>query len=141
MTLRCFGDEGTWEFDRSGVPSAFDKEKWWPAETDSGSDSEADDAAARMIVTANGTVAYNTDWNGIERAKRPAAHAARLLHAARARTDTSRRWSMRWPTGAMSLLGRACGLNLSLTLVVPTNFCASSESTQASTCASFGSSA
>ena len=37
-----------------------------------------------MIVTANGTFAYNTDWNGIERAKRP---------------------------DAISLIGRACGLN------------------------------
>ena len=82
-----------------------------PAETDPGSDVEADDAAARMcIVTANGAFAYNTDWNGIERAKRPAARAARLLHAARARTDTSRWWRMRWPTDTMSLLGQACGL-------------------------------
>ena len=51
-TLRCVGDEGTWEFDHSGVPQASDEDKWWPAEADSGSDSEADDAAARTIVTA-----------------------------------------------------------------------------------------
>ena len=124
----CVGDEGTWEFDRNGVSPAFDEEKWWHAETDSGSDTEADDAAARMIVTANGTFAYNTDSNGIERAKRPAARAARLLHAARAHTDTSRWWSMRWPTDAMSVLGRACGL---LNLVAPTNCCACSETPRA----------
>ena len=34
-----------------------------------------------------------------------------LLHRARQRTDTSRWWSMRWPSGAVSLLGRACDLN------------------------------
>ena len=94
-TLRCVGDEGTWELDRSGVPPAFDEGRWWPAGTDSGSDSEADDAAAWMIVTANGTFAYKTDWNGIGRAKRPAARAARLLHSARSCTDTSRWWSTR----------------------------------------------
>ena len=41
-TLRCVGDEGTWKFDRSGVPPACDEDKWWPVETDSGSDSEVD---------------------------------------------------------------------------------------------------
>ena len=65
-TLRCVGDDGSWEFDRSGAPPAFDKNKWWPAETDSGSDLEADDAAARVIVTANGTFACNIYWTGIE---------------------------------------------------------------------------
>ena len=65
-TLRCVGDGGSWEFDRSGVPPAFDEDKWWPEETDSGSDSGAGGAAARIIVTANGSFSYNTDWNGIE---------------------------------------------------------------------------
>ena len=94
-TLRCVGDDGTWDFDRSGVPPAFDEDKWWPAGTEPGSGLESDDAGARIIVTANGTFAYNADWNGIERATRPVARAARLLHAVRARTDTSRWWSMR----------------------------------------------
>ena len=56
-TLRCEGDGGLWKFYRSGVPPAFDEDKWSPAETDSGSGSGADDADARMVVTANGSFA------------------------------------------------------------------------------------
>ena len=61
-SLRCLDDEGAWEFDHSGVSPSFDEDKWWPAETDSGSDVEADDAVGRScIVTVSGTFAYNTD--------------------------------------------------------------------------------
>ena len=34
-----------------------------------------------------------------------------MLHLARQRTGTSRWWTMRWPSGAVSMLGRACGPN------------------------------
>ena len=64
------------------------------------------------IVAANDTVAYDADWNDIERAARPTIAAARLLHSsARQRTNTSRWWTMRWPSGAVSVLGRVCGGN------------------------------
>ena len=53
---------------------------------------------------------YNHDWNDIERSARPTHAAARLLHRARQWTDTSRWWSMRWPSDAVSLLGGACDL-------------------------------
>ena len=89
--MRCLDDEGTWKLDHSGVPPSFDEDKWWPAETGSGSDVEAGDAVGRScIMPANVTFVYNIDWNGIERAKRPTERAAKLLHAARARTDISR---------------------------------------------------
>ena len=37
--------------------------------------------------------------------------AVRLLHNARQMTDTSRWWTMRWPSNAVSLLGRAGNLS------------------------------
>ena len=67
---------------------------------------------ALCIVAANGTFAYDADWNGIERVARPTIAAARLLHSARQRTDTSHWWTMRWPSDAVSMLGRVCGLNI-----------------------------
>ena len=111
--MQCVGGgDGTWEFEHGSVPPSFGEDKWWLAEMDSGSDAEADDAATWVcVVIANEAFAYNPDWNGIERGKRPAARAARLLHAARAHIETSRWWSMRWPTGVMLLLGWACGLS------------------------------
>ena len=84
---------------RSGVGTASGK-------SEDGSD-ELDDT---HITTANGVYAYNHDWNGIERSTRPTHAAARLLHFARQRTDTSRWWSMRWPSDVVSLVGRACDL-------------------------------
>ena len=63
------------------------------------------------VVTANGKFGYDTDWNGIESSTRPEATAAKLLHVARQRTDTSRWWTMRWPVDAISLLSRAGNLN------------------------------
>ena len=70
-----------------------------------------DDEDTPTIVTANGVYVYNCDWNGIEKSRRPTHAAAGLLHRARQRTDTSRWWSMRWPSDAVSLLGRACDLH------------------------------
>ena len=61
-TLRCVGDRGSWGFDRSGVSPAIDEDKWWPVETDSGSDSGAGGAAARMIVTVV-FVQHRLEWN------------------------------------------------------------------------------
>ena len=47
----------------------------------------------------------------IEKSERSMRAAARLFHRARQRTDTSRWWSMRWPSGAVLLLGQACDLD------------------------------
>ena len=110
-------DGGGWEFDASGVSPAFDPERRSGAtigvdETDGDTD---DDADTQTIITVNGVCAYDCDWNGIEKSERPTHAAARLLHRARQRTATSRRWSMRWPSDAVSLLGRACDLNTSKT--------------------------
>ena len=70
-----------------------------------------DDTDTPTIVTANGVCAYNCDWNGSENSRRPTHAAARLLHRARQETGSSRWWSMRWPSDAVSLLGRACDLS------------------------------
>ena len=67
-----------------------------------------DDDNTPVIATTNGVYAYNSDWNDIEKSTRPTRAAATLMHRARQRTDTSRWWSMRWPSDAVSLLGRAC---------------------------------
>ena len=69
----------------------------------------------KSVVTANGVFAYDTDWNGIESSTRPEIAAAKLLHVARQRTDTSRWWTMRWPVGAISLLSRAGKLDVTKT--------------------------
>ena len=70
---------------------------------------------ANSAVTANGVFGYDTDWNGIESSTRPEATAAKLLHVARQRTDTSRWWTMRWPVDAISLLSRAGRLDATKT--------------------------
>ena len=62
-------------------------------------------------MTANGVYTYDHDWNDIEKSERLTHAAAQLFHRAYQRTDTSRWWSMRWPSDAMSLLGRACDLD------------------------------
>ena len=63
-----------------------------------------------QIVTANGTFSYTGDWNRIERSRRPTLAAANVLHHARQRTDTPRWWFMRWPSDAVSLVGRSLSL-------------------------------
>ena len=63
-----------------------------------------------QITTANGAFGYSNDWDGVASASDPALAAARLLHNARQMTDTSRWWTMRWPSNAVSLLGRAGNL-------------------------------
>ena len=68
-----------------------------------GSEDEGAVTDAQHLVTANGTIAYDADWNNIERAARPTVVAARLLHLARQRTDTSRWWTIRWPSDAVSM--------------------------------------
>jgi hypothetical protein len=100
-------DDGGWEFDASGVLPAFEPERRSGAAADiDETDDDTDDGAdTPTIVTANGVCAYNCDWNDIEQSERPTHAAARLLHRARKRTDTSRWWSMRWPSDAVSLLG------------------------------------
>ena len=63
------------------------------------------------ITTANGVFGYSNDWDSVASASDPAMAAVRLLHNARQMTDTSRWWTMRWPSNAVSLLG--CAGNLS----------------------------
>ena len=101
----------SWDFVPSGIPPSFSLRG---VHSDSGSDgdSAASDAGGAMqIVTANGTFSYTEDWNHIERSRRPTLATAHLLHHARQRTDTSRWWSMRWPSGAVSLVGRLLNLD------------------------------
>ena len=104
--------DGRYAFSGSGAQPAFDPTTYWGHETESeGPEDEGAVTDAQRIVTANGTFAYDADWSNIERATRPTVAAATLLHLARQRTDTSRWWAMRWPSDAVSMLGRACGLN------------------------------
>jgi hypothetical protein len=111
-TTTAVNDDGGYLFAGSGVQPAFDPTTYWEHETESeGSEDEGAVAYAQHSVTANGTFAYGADWNDIEQPARPTIAAARLLHLARQRTDTSRWWAMRWPSDAVSMLGRACGLN------------------------------
>ena len=64
-----------------------------------------------QIATANGTFSYTEDWNHIELPRRPTLAAANLLNHARQRTDISRWWFMRWPSDAVSLVGRSLNLD------------------------------
>ena len=104
--------DGGWGFDNSGVAAAFDPTARSGVDTDSdepdgGSDAHDD----THITTANGVYAYDHDCSDAGRSARPTHAAAKLLHRARQRTGTSRWWSMRWPSGAVSLLGCACDLD------------------------------
>jgi len=83
--------------------------------SESDSDGGSDRRMANSVVTANGVFGYDTDWNGIESSTRPEATAAKLLHVARQRTDTSRWWTMRLPVDAISLLSRAGRLDATKT--------------------------
>ena len=108
--------DGGYAFAGSGVQPAFDPTAYWGHETESeGSEDEGSVTDAQRIITANGTFAYDADWNNAKRAARPTVAAARLLHLARQRNDTSRWWTMRWLSDAVSMLGRACGLNTART--------------------------
>ena len=103
--------DGGWDFVPSGVPPSFglrDDHSGFSSDDDSDASDAGDD---KHIVTANGTFSYTEDWNHIERSRRPTIAAANLLHLARQRTDTSRWWSMRWPSDAVSLVGRSLNLD------------------------------
>ena len=101
---------GSWGFVPSGVPPSFSLRNAH-SETGSNDDpADSDAGGAMQIVTANGTFSYTEDWNRIGRSRRPTLAAANLLHHARKRTDTSRWWSMRWPSGAVPLVGRSLNL-------------------------------
>ena len=102
---------GSWDFVPSGVPPSFglrDDHSGLSSDDDSDASDAGDD---KHIVIANGTFSYTKDWNHIERSRRPTLAAANLLHLARQRTDTSRWWSMRWPSDAVSLVGRSLNLD------------------------------
>ena len=106
-TLRQLGDVGSWEFDPSGVTPSFDSRVLRDQDTESGESDSGEDSARCMtntVVTANGVFKHDKDWNGIESSTRPELAAARLLHVARQRTDTSRWWTMRWPVMGSSYL-------------------------------------
>ena len=111
-TVTAVTADGGYAFASSGAQPTFDPTTYWGHETDSeGSKDEGSVTDAQHIVTANGTFAYDAHWNNTERAARPTVAAARLLHLARQRTGASRWWTMCWPSDAVSMLGRACGLN------------------------------
>ena len=98
------------------------------ANMDVADDDMNDDADTSITVMANGVYAYNCDWNDIEKSGGPTHAAARRLHRARHRTGTSRWWSMRWPSDAVSLLGRACDLNAGKTYDLTRQLCEHSAS-------------
>ena len=103
--------DGGWDFVPSGVQPSFGL-RGDHSGLSSDDDSDASDAGNdNHIATANGTFSYTEDWNHIERSRRPTIAAANLLHLARQRTDTSRWWSMRWPSDAVSLVGRSLSLD------------------------------
>jgi hypothetical protein len=103
--------DGGWDFVPSGVQPSFGL-RGDHSGFSSDDDSDASDAGDdNHIVTANGTFSYTDDWNHIERSRCPTIAAANLLHLARQRTDTSRWWSMRWPSDAVSLVGRSLNLD------------------------------
>ena len=90
-TMAAVNADGGYEFACSGVQPAFDPTAYWGRETDSdGSEDEGAVTDEQHTVTANGTFACDAGWNNTERAARPTVAAARLLHLARQRTDTSR---------------------------------------------------
>ena len=110
-TLAEHDRDGGWDFVPSGVQPSFGL-RGDHSGFSSDDDSDASDAGDdNQIVTANGTFSYTEDWNHIERSRRPTIAAANLLHLARQRTDTSRWWSMRWPSDAVSLVGRSLNLD------------------------------
>ena len=52
------------------------------------------------VTTAERTVDYDVDWDGIERSSDPCLLAVELLHTARATVGTSRWWTMRYAAAA-----------------------------------------
>lgn len=108
-TLEEHGDSGNWIFSQSGVQPTFDPDDYWGGgESDDDLASDASGEAKRSVITtANGVFGYSDDWGGVGSASDPAMAVVRLLHVARQMTDTSRWWTMRWPSNAASLLGRA----------------------------------
>ena len=100
-------------FSNSGVQPTFDPDEYWGGDIDEeGHDPGALGGSQQStITTANGVFGYSNDWDGAASASDPALAAARLLHNARQMTDTSRWWTMRWPSNAVSLLGRAGNLS------------------------------
>ena len=74
-------------------------------------DADEDEAEANRAVGLTASITqsdrYGVDWDDIDSSHRPAMEAARLMHTARQMVDTPRRWLMRWPRNATSLLVRA----------------------------------
>jgi len=67
-TMTAVNADGGYEFASSGVQPAFDPTTYWGHEADSkSSEDEGAVTDAQHIVTANGTFAYDADWNNIER--------------------------------------------------------------------------
>ena len=64
------------------------------------------------VSTAAGQESFDRDWDGIESSSNLAHTAVRLLHKARQMIDTSRWWTMRWPSNSISLLSRACDIDI-----------------------------
>ena len=116
--MRCLSGGG-FEFAHSGVTPQFNPTKHWPDDTDDdevidltvnadggrapGVDGDAT-AETKTVATATGDEEYAVDWDGVAFLDNPTHAAAKLMHRARQMLDTSRWWTMRWPSNAISLL-------------------------------------
>ena len=121
-SIKDVGD-GHWEFDVAGVPPTFGASAHRDCDTDGDVDDLTSDAEAPppgvslsdCVSTAAGQESFDRDWDGIEASSNPTHTAARLLHKAQQMIDTSRWWTMRWPSNSISLLIRACDLGIEKT--------------------------
>ena len=118
-SIKDAGD-GHWEFDATGSPPTFDAAAHWDCDTDDEVEDLTSDAetvpltatSLGCVSTAAGQESFDRDWDGIEASSNPTHTAARLLHKARQMIDTSRWWTMRWPSNSISLLSRACDIDI-----------------------------
>ena len=95
---------GAWRFG-DVVPRTHDA-----SDFDSDDDEGDADRATGSAASVTKRDQYVVDWDDIVSAHRPAMEAARLMHTARQMADTPRRWLMRWPRNAASLLVCAGGV-------------------------------
>ena len=99
------GEGDLWHF--SGT-STFDENAHWggfPAD-----EADGDELHEQGHIRApDGMVAYDKDWDGIDRATDKVTASLRMLHRVRSMVDTSRWWMMKWPVAAVGFLATAMG--------------------------------
>ena len=65
----------------------------------------------KTVASATGGEERALDWDGVSSSSNPAHAAAKLMRRVREMLDTSRWWTMRWPTNAISLPSFSCGFD------------------------------